>query len=115
MYLVVIAWLYVTLMMALAEAFSPAGSLLGAVLTFGLYGLLPMAIVVYILGTPARKRRLREARNAAELAWQAAQKEKAAQAMPAASAAPASADPDAGSHAPAAAQAGRVAAVREKP
>ena len=45
MYLVLIAWLYVTLMMALAEATSPTGSVLGAVVTFVLYGLLPMGIV----------------------------------------------------------------------
>jgi hypothetical protein len=59
MYLVLIAWLYVTLMMALAEATSPTGTVLGAVVTFVLYGLLPMGIVGYILGTPARKRALR--------------------------------------------------------
>lgn len=56
MYLVIIAWLYVVLMMALAEALSSQGSVLGAVFTFVLYGLLPLSIVVYILGTPARKR-----------------------------------------------------------
>lgn len=66
MYLVVIAWLYVTLMMALAEATSPTGSILGAVITFALYGLLPLSIVIYIMGTPARKRRLRAARELAE-------------------------------------------------
>lgn len=66
MYLVVIAWLYVTLMMALAEAASPTGSILGAVITFALYGLLPLSIVIYIMGTPARKRRLRAARELAE-------------------------------------------------
>lgn len=66
MYLVVIAWLYVTLMMAVAEAASPTGSILGAVITFALYGLLPLSIVIYIMGTPARKRRLRAARELAE-------------------------------------------------
>ena len=34
MYLIVIAWFYVTRMMALAEAASPQGSILGAVITF---------------------------------------------------------------------------------
>lgn len=62
MYLVLLAWLYVTLMMALAEATSPVGSVLGAVITFLLYGVLPMVIVAYILGTPAR----RKARQAAQ-------------------------------------------------
>mgnify|MGYP000172644165 CR=1 FL=1 len=56
MYLVVIAWLYVVVMMAVAEALSSQGTVLGAVFTFLLYGLLPLSIVVYILGTPARKR-----------------------------------------------------------
>ena len=62
MYLVLLAWLYVTLMMAVAEATSPVGSVLGAVITFLLYGVLPMVIVAYILGTPAR----RKARQAAQ-------------------------------------------------
>ena len=62
MYIVLIAWLYVALMMAIAEANSPIGSVLGAFFTFILYGLLPMAIVAYLMGTPAR----RKARQAAE-------------------------------------------------
>jgi hypothetical protein len=56
MYLVLIAWLYVALMMAIAEAVSPVGSVLGAIVTFVLYGLLPMGIVGYILNSPARRR-----------------------------------------------------------
>ena len=56
MYLVLIAWLYVALMMAVAEATSPVGSVLGAVFTFLLYGLLPMGVVGYIMGSPARQR-----------------------------------------------------------
>ena len=66
MYIVPIAWLYVTLMMAAAEASHPQGTLLGALITLVLYGLLPIGIVVYIMGTPARKRAIR-AREAAEL------------------------------------------------
>ena len=58
MYLVIIAWLYVALMMAIAEAVSPVGSVLGALVTFFLYGVLPMGIVGYILNTPARRRAL---------------------------------------------------------
>ena len=58
MYLVLIAWLYVALMMAIAEAVSPVGSVLGALVTFFLYGVLPMGIVGYILNTPARRRAL---------------------------------------------------------
>ncbi|MCA0243278.1 MAG: hypothetical protein LCI02_20745 [Proteobacteria bacterium] len=56
MYVVVIAWLYVVLMMAVAEALSSQGTVLGAVFTFVLYGVLPLSIVVYILGTPLRRR-----------------------------------------------------------
>lgn len=59
MYLIAIAWLYVVLMMALAEALSAQGSVLGAAVTFVLYGLLPLGLVTYIVGTPGRKRRLR--------------------------------------------------------
>jgi len=103
MYLVLIAWLYVTVLMAVAEATSPAGSVMGAIITFTLYGLLPMGIVGYILGTPARKRALR----AKALAEQASEQAPAD--------APASAEPDAGSHAPAAAQGSAVAPVRKEP
>ncbi len=87
MYLVVIAWIYVVLMMSLTEAFSSQGSVLGAIVTFVLYGVLPLSIVVYILGTPARKRALKQAESAA---------------------------PDAGGHAPSAAEPGSVAPVREE-
>jgi uncharacterized membrane protein len=62
MYLVAIGWLYVALMMALAEAFHPQGGVLGAMVTFVLYGLLPVSIVMYVMGTPMRRR----ARLAAE-------------------------------------------------
>lgn len=64
MHLVAIAWIYVVVMAALAEAVSPNGSVLGAVITFLLYGLLPLSIVLYIMNTPAR----RAARRAAEAA-----------------------------------------------
>lgn len=57
MYIVAIAWLYVVFMMAVAEAMSPQGTLLGAIFTLLLYGVGPLALVLYILGTPARKRR----------------------------------------------------------
>jgi hypothetical protein len=68
MYLIAIAWLYVVLMMALAEALSTQGSVLGAVITFLLYGLFPLSLVLYIGTTPARRR----ARAAAEAAEDAA-------------------------------------------
>jgi hypothetical protein len=68
MYLVAIAWIYVVLMMAVAEAMSPQGSVIGAIFTFLLYGLLPLAIVLYILGTPGRRRALKAAEAAADAA-----------------------------------------------
>ena len=86
MYLVVIAWMYVVLLMSVAEAFSSQGSWLGAVVTFLLYGALPLSIVVYILGTPARKRALKAASDT----------------------------PDAGGHASAAAKTDSVAPVGEE-
>ena len=68
MYIVVIGWLYVTLMMAVAEATNANGSMLGAIVTFLLYGVGPVALVVYLMREPARKRR----RKAAALAERAA-------------------------------------------
>jgi hypothetical protein len=64
MYLVVIGWLYVVLMMAVAEALSTQGSVLGAVITFLFYGLLPVVLIIYIGGT-AHRRRARQAAEAA--------------------------------------------------
>jgi|LauGreDrversion4_2_1035121.scaffolds.fasta_scaffold618649_2 hypothetical protein len=64
MYLTVIAWLYVVLMMSAVEAASPQGTVFGAITTFVLYGLLPLSILIYIMGTPSR-RRARKAREAA--------------------------------------------------
>jgi hypothetical protein len=56
MYLVPIAWMYVVLMMAAAEAISPQGTLLGAFFTALLYGVLPLSVVLYIMGTPGRRK-----------------------------------------------------------
>lgn len=64
MYLIAIAWIYVVLMMALAEALSTQGTVLGAIFTFVLYGLLPLGLLMYIMGTPGRKRALRAAEQA---------------------------------------------------
>jgi membrane protein implicated in regulation of membrane protease activity len=64
MYLVALAWIYVVLMMAVAEGMAPNGTVLGALFTFVLYGVLPLSIVLYLLGTPGRRR----ARQRAEAA-----------------------------------------------
>ena len=66
MYLIVIAWLYVVLMMSIAEATSTTGSLLGAIVTFVLYGGGPVTLVVYLMGAPARNKALKK-RQAEEL------------------------------------------------
>ena len=66
MYIVPIGWLYVVVMMSVAEATNSNGTLLGATVTFFLYGLLPVALIVYFMGAPARKRAIR-ARDLAEL------------------------------------------------
>ena len=65
MYLVPIAWLYVAVMMSVAEATNTNGTLLGAVFTFLLYGALPVGLVLYFMGSPSR-RRANKAREAAE-------------------------------------------------
>lgn len=89
MYLIPIAWLYVTLMMAVAEATSPVGSVLGAFITFVFYGVGPVVLVMYLLGWPARRRAI-QAREVAQSGERA---------------------PDAGSHA----AADVVAPVRKEP
>jgi hypothetical protein len=94
MHLVIIAWLYVALMMAVAEATNTNGTVLGAIFTFLLYGLLPLGLVVYLMGTPARRRAIREREAAARAAAMAA-----------------SSAPDEGGEAPADA----VAPVRKEP
>lgn len=59
MYLIAIAWIYVVLMMSIVEATNSTGTLLGGLITFLLYGLLPLSLVLYILRTPARKRAIK--------------------------------------------------------
>jgi hypothetical protein len=61
MRLVAIAWTYVVLLMALAEAVSANGTLAGAIGTFVAYGVAPLALMLYILGAPARRRARRAA------------------------------------------------------
>jgi len=60
MYLVAIAWMYVVLMMSIAEVMHPDGTLLGAIFTFLLYGVLPLSIVLYIMGARLRARKSKE-------------------------------------------------------
>jgi hypothetical protein len=107
MYLIVIAWMYVVLMMSVAEATHSTGTLLGALVTFVLYGVGPVALVVYLMRAPARRKAIKE-REAAE-----------AGAMATDSSATDSVTPDAGSHAASGAEAialdAGVAPVRKEP
>lgn len=105
MYLIAIAWMYVVLMMSVAEATNATGTVLGAIVTFFLYGLLPLALVVYLMQAPVRRKAIK-AREAAEL--QAIESEKL-ELLDSFSAA--SHTPDASGHAPAAAQDSRVPPV----
>jgi len=88
MYIIPIAWLYVALMMSVAEATNTTGTVLGAIFTFVLYGLLPVALMMYFMGTPGRKRALRAQemaeREAAIAAHQAAAQAAAEAANPSA-------------------------------
>ena len=87
MYVLAIAWLYVVVLMALAEGTSATGNWLGATVTLVLYGVLPLGIALYLFGTPARRAARRRAEASAPV------------------------DPDRGSH-----PAGdAVAPVREEP
>jgi hypothetical protein len=54
MYIVAIAWIYVTLLMALTETNVTAG-----ILTFALYGLAPLSLTLWLMGVPERRRRMK--------------------------------------------------------
>ena len=98
MYIIPIAWLYVALMMSVAEATNSNGTVLGAIVTFVLYGLLPIALMVYFMGTPGRKRKIRAQEMAEREAAIAAH---AAAAAASNEAATTSVQPDAASQPPA--------------
>jgi len=106
MYLIPIAWLYVAIMMALAEATNPQGTLLGAYFTLLLYGLLPLGILMYVLGGPARKRAKKESEAQAQ-----AQAQSQAQTH---AHSPSAAQPNEGAEAATGAETSGIAPVREK-
>lgn len=60
MYIIAIGWLWVALMMAISEQNIVAG-----ILSFVFYGLLPCLLLLWLLGTPARRRRQAQAESAA--------------------------------------------------
>ena len=55
MYVVAIAWLYVVIIMAATEA-----NITAAIMTFLSYGLLPLALFLWLVGTPQRRRSMRK-------------------------------------------------------
>jgi hypothetical protein len=61
MYIVAIAWIYVVLMMSVTET-----SVVAGVMTFMLYGALPVGVLYYLAGTGRRKRRRQAQRQIAD-------------------------------------------------
>ena len=115
MYLVVIAWIYVVLMMAVAEATNTTGTVLGAIVTFFLYGAGPAGLLVYLMRTPVRHKAAKK-RRAEALAQHLASVQANAGGEPV----PPSGLPDAGGHAPGGAEAvatagGSIPPVRKEP
>jgi bacteriorhodopsin len=51
MYIVAIAWIYVVLMMSITEH-----SIVAGIMTFLMYGVLPLTIILYLMRTPHRRR-----------------------------------------------------------
>ena len=90
MYIIAIGWLYVSLMMAAAEATSSNGSLLGAMFTLIGYGLIPVSLLIYFMQRATRRGKASRAPRES------------------------STPPDASGHAAGAAEPGGVAPVREE-
>jgi hypothetical protein len=63
LYLVAIAWVYVVLLMSLTETSFVAG-----VMTFFFYCVFPLSVLLYVMGTPLRKRKRQEEEKAKRLA-----------------------------------------------
>ena len=53
--IVAIAWIYVVLMMSITEH-----SVVAGIMTFLLYCVLPLTIILYVMATPQRRRRRQE-------------------------------------------------------
>lgn len=61
--IVAIAWIYVVLMMSITEHTVVAG-----IMTFLLYCVLPLTIILYLMATPQRRRRRQAEENALKTA-----------------------------------------------
>ncbi len=57
MHIAAVGWIYVVLMMSITET-----SVVAGIMTFFLYGVLPVSVLMYVTGTGARRRR-REAQR----------------------------------------------------
>jgi uncharacterized membrane protein len=58
MYIVAIAWIYVVLLMSLTEH-----SVIAGMMTFLFYCIVPLTIILYLIGSPRRKRARLNAEN----------------------------------------------------
>ena len=54
-YIVAIAWIYVVLLMSVTEPTIVAG-----MMTFLMYGVFPLIIILYLMGTKQRRKKLEE-------------------------------------------------------
>lgn len=61
MYIIAIGWLYVVMMMAITET-----SFIAGLMTFLFYGLVPLAIFLWLFGTPQRRRSMAAKENASK-------------------------------------------------
>ncbi len=59
MYIIAIGWLYVVVMMSVTET-----SFIAGLMTFLFYGLVPLAIFLWLFGTPQRRRSMAAKQNA---------------------------------------------------
>lgn len=59
------AWLFVVLLVAVVQATSPQGTLLGALGTVLVWGALPLGLLLYLMGATARIQRRRAAARSA--------------------------------------------------
>ncbi|EGF33366.1 hypothetical protein IMCC9480_503 [Oxalobacteraceae bacterium IMCC9480] len=63
LYLVAIAWVYVVLLMAMTEV-----SFIAGLMTFFFYCAFPLSVILYVMGSPQRKRKRQAAEKAKRLA-----------------------------------------------
>lgn len=61
MHIAAVGWIYVVLMMSITE-----DSVIAGIMTFFVYGVLPVTIILYITGSGGRRRR-REQKNLKEM------------------------------------------------